>query len=79
MDCEYPCTGDVPFAEVLTAADIGSWQEASIPLACFADRGADLSQINAPLVIASAKPLTMTLKRVAISSEATPESVVNCQ
>ena len=79
MDCEYPCTGEVPFADVLAAATVGEWQEASIPLACFADRGADLSQINAPLVIASAKPLTMTLKRVAISSEAIPESVVNCQ
>ena len=79
MDCTYPCTGEIQFNEVLQDVTLGAWQKLAIPLACFAERGADLATITAPLVVATADPFAITYKRVAIAAEAEAEAVLNCQ
>ncbi len=79
MDCTYPCAGEIQFNQVLQDVTLGAWQKLAIPLACFAERGADLAAITAPLVVATADPFAMTYKRVAIAAEAEAETVLNCQ
>jgi beta-glucosidase len=79
MDCQYPCTGSLDFTDTLESVEVGQWQSLSVPLACFAKAGADLSVINAPLVIATSEAFTMTLKRVAITGEAESGALFNCQ
>jgi len=79
MDCQYPCTGSLDFTNTLESVEVGQWQSLSVPLACFAKAGADLSVINAPLVIATSEAFTMTLKRVAITGEAESGALFNCQ
>ena len=79
MDCTYPCTGEIQFNEVLQDVTLGAWQKLAIPLACFAERGADLATITAPLVVATADPFAITYKRVAIAAEAEAEAVLSCQ
>jgi beta-glucosidase len=48
MDCGWPCSGAVDLTPVLKTMDSGEWQTISVPVACFARRGVDLSQVNTP-------------------------------
>ena len=63
MGCIDKC-GTVDIAKQLGAAPIGRWQAMTIPLACFAAEGADLSKVDMPFAIASAGKLNLTLAEV---------------
>ena len=64
VDCGFPCTGAVEVGELLRGATPQDWYELRVPLACFADRGADLTDVSSPLVLSSSGSFTMTLSDV---------------
>ena len=49
IDCDYPCTGSVNLKPLLEAYPIKEWFMLPIPLRCFSNSGADLSNINSPM------------------------------
>lgn len=49
IDCDYPCSGSVDLKPLLEAYPINEWFMLPIPLRCFANAGADLSNINSPM------------------------------
>jgi hypothetical protein len=53
MDCGYPCRGEMNIQKMFRGLDIGKWTTFPIPLNCFSTRGADLTKINSPIIIAS--------------------------
>jgi beta-glucosidase len=63
VGCITKC-GAVDIAKRLEVAAAGRWQTMTIPLACFAAEGADLSQVDVPFAIASAGKLDLTLSEV---------------
>jgi beta-glucosidase len=52
------------------SAPIGAWQTLSIPLACLASNGADLSHVSAPFAVASSGKFTVSFSEVSISRNA---------
>ncbi len=51
MHCEYPCLGEIPFADPLKSLADGQWHEVSVPLQCFVTKGLDPTNVNTPFLI----------------------------
>ena len=66
MGCGEACEGRLDVTASLRVAEGKGWREASVPLSCFADAGADLSQISLPLSIESDGPASLSLSDVRI-------------
>lgn len=78
MDCGWPCSGAVDLTPVLKTMDSGEWQTISVPVACFARRGVDLSQINTPFLIATSGALSVDIAEIAIRQSPVENSVFDC-
>lgn len=67
--CGPGCEGAVPIAPRLTAAArAGDWTSIAVPLRCFAEAGADMRRLTAPMTITTAGALDITLSSVRIGS-----------
>ncbi|SMF52548.1 exo-1,4-beta-glucosidase [Alteromonadaceae bacterium Bs31] len=75
--------GDMAKAEYIEVADIlekdMGWQTLSVPLACFKNKGADLSQINKPFCLRSTGLLNITLSNIRIELNAASTTSITCR
>ena len=62
------CEGAIEISEELRRAVDRGWQTSAVKLSCFADAGADMGQVTAPLVIRSAGPLEFQIADARIVS-----------
>lgn len=70
MACGEACEGGLDVTAGIRWAEGKGWQSAVLPLSCFADAGADLSAITAPLVITGSVGLELWIDDVSIGGEA---------
>jgi beta-glucosidase len=64
VDCGYPCTGELDLTSALTALPLNTRSTIKIPLQCFADKGADFTQIDTPFLVQTDKAFTATFANV---------------
>jgi len=79
MDCEWPCRGEMDVTKLFKRLPESQWVRLSFPLACFDKAGADLSKINAPLVLIANRPMSLVLLDVAVVKEPDASSLVPCK
>ena len=78
MDCGWPCSGAVDLTPVLKTMDAGEWNTVSVPVACFARRGVDLSRVNTPFLIATRGALTVDIAEIAIREVPMDNTLFDC-
>lgn len=78
MDCGYPCGGAVNVSNVFKAVPEDQWFRMSLNVSCFAEAGADLSNILSPLVVATEGTFKISLADVQILKNPPPESLIPC-
>ncbi|WP_203291241.1 glycoside hydrolase family 3 protein [Maricaulis parjimensis] len=66
MECGETCEGRLDVTAPLRVAEGKGWREAAIPLHCFAEAGADLTQITLPFLIETDGPASLSLSDVRI-------------
>ncbi|MGI9323056.1 MAG: putative glycoside hydrolase [Pseudomonadales bacterium] len=79
MDCGWPCYGELDMTRLFAKVPTGQWFRASVPLECFADAGANLKQVRAPLLLMTDEPFQLTLSQVAIIESPPPATVIGCK
>jgi beta-glucosidase len=72
MRCTEPLCGTrggamLDVTAVFKRAQPKTWQTLSIPLSCFADRGADLARVEVPLAIETTDRFRLTISQVSIA------------
>ncbi|MDO1530171.1 glycoside hydrolase family 3 N-terminal domain-containing protein [Fulvimonas sp. R45] len=70
MGCGSHCGGSVDLGPVLAGYAAGTRQSVSIPLACFARRGADLAHVDVPFEIRADAPFAASFADIRISAVA---------
>ena len=78
MDCGWPCSGAVDLTPVLKAMEAGEWNTVSVPVACFARRGVDLSQVNTPFLMATRGALIVDIAEIAIREVPMDNTLFDC-
>ena len=73
MACGEDCEGSIDVTAGIRWAESKDWQNAELPLSCFAEAGADLSAITAPLVISGSPGLEIWLDDVTVAGEASDD------
>lgn len=76
MDCGYPCRGEMNIHKMLREMKIDEWIMFPIPINCFAIKGADLSKINSPILIASEGQFELQIANIRL--ELLPEGAPTC-
>ena len=62
--------GALPIGGMLRAAPLGQWQTAIVPLRCFAQRGVDMTKVEAPFTLVTEGKVTLSISDVRIDSAA---------
>ena len=70
MACGQRCSGSVRLDQALTQPAASSWRTLAIPLKCFSQSGADMTQIRTALSLSTAGTLDVAIQRVALGTEA---------
>ena len=78
MDCTYPCSGEVDLTKLLQDAPLLQWQIVAIPLSCFADRGADLSQLSSPAVLFTEGSMRVRISEVSLRTDLPAGAIEFC-
>jgi len=78
MDCGYPCAGSLNMTKLFKAVPQDTWFRLSFKLSCFEDAGANLSNILAPMVVATKGSFKMSISDVALLKNPPQESLVGC-
>lgn len=78
MDCTYPCNGEVDLTKLLQDAPLLEWQIVAIPLSCFADRGANLSQLSSPAVLFTEGSMKVRISEVALRADLPTGAIEFC-
>jgi len=78
MDCGYPCAGSLNMTKLFKAVPQDTWFRLSFKLSCFEDAGANLSNILAPMVVATKGSFKMSISDVALLENPPQESLVGC-
>ena len=78
MDCGYPCAGTLNMTKLFKAVPQGQWFRVSLKLSCFKEAGANLSNILAPLVVATKDDFKLSFSDVRILTDPPSESLVAC-
>ena len=76
MDCGYPCRGEISIHKMLREMKTNQWTLFPIPINCFSTKGADLSKIVSPILLASEAPLEIQIANVRL--ELLPEGAPTC-
>lgn len=66
MECGAHCVGSIDLTQVFAKLEPGRRHTVVIPLACFAQRGADLGSVDVPLRIAADKPFSAAFAAIQI-------------
>lgn len=78
MDCAQSCNSSINIAPQLKALTADSWHTLSIDLACFAQQGADFSQIFTPLSLATDAKMVLSFADIRLSPAMTGKASINC-
>jgi beta-glucosidase len=78
MDCGYPCAGSLNMTQLFKSVPENQWFRISLKLSCFEKAGANLSNILAPLVVATSDDFRMSISDVRLTTNAPAESMVAC-
>jgi beta-glucosidase len=78
MDCSWPCSGAVDLTPVLKTMGTGEWNTISVPVACFARRGVDLSKVNTPFLMATRGALIVDIAEIAIRETPVDNTLFDC-
>ena len=78
MDCGWPCSGAVDLTPVLKTMGTGEWNTVSVPVACFARRGVDLSKVNTPFLMATRGALIVDIAEIAIRETPVDNTLFDC-
>ncbi len=78
MDCGWPCSGAVDLTPVLKTMGAGEWNTVSVPVACFARRGVDLSKVNTPFLMATRGALIVDIAEIAIRETPVDNTLFDC-
>ena len=78
MDCGWPCRGELAVTKLFKRLPEKQWVRLSFPLSCFKEAGADLTKINAPLVLVTNRPMSLVLYDAAIVEQPDPDALVPC-
>ena len=78
MDCTYPCNGEVDLTKLLQDGSLLQWQVVAIPLSCFADRGADLSNLSSPAVLFTEGSMTVRISEVSLRTDIPAGAIEFC-
>ena len=70
MGCGDHCSGKVDLGPILAGYAAGTRQSVSIPLECFARRGANLAHVDVPFAIAADAPFAASFADIRISAVA---------
>ena len=66
-------TATVPIGGTLRSGQVGEWRTLTVPLGCFAKRGADMSKLSVPVSITTSGRLTLTISDVRVLSATVPQ------
>jgi beta-glucosidase len=78
MDCGYPCAGSLDMTKLFKTVPKDQWFRISLKLSCFKEAGANMSNILAPLVIATSGSFRMSIADVRLMENAPKESLLDC-
>ncbi|MDP2717024.1 exo 1,3/1,4-beta-D-glucan glucohydrolase [Rheinheimera sp.] len=78
MDCAQSCNSSINIAPQLKAMAADGWHTLSIDLACFAQQGADFSQIFTPLSLTTAAPLQLSFADIRLTPALAQSATVQC-
>ena len=78
MDCGYPCAGSLDMTKLLKSVPEDQWFRISMNLSCFEDAGANLSNIIAPMVIATKGSFKLSVSEVRLTTTPPVESIIPC-
>jgi beta-glucosidase len=78
MDCGYPCAGSLDMTKMFKSVPKDQWFRISLKLSCFEEAGANLSNIVAPLVVATTGSFKMSFSDVRLLTNPPAESLVDC-
>lgn len=67
--CGKRCAGAVDVTAALKAAPVGAWRTLSVGLGCFAAKGADLSQVEAPMALETSGRFAITVADIRLARE----------
>lgn len=74
MACGADCVGGLPVSSLLAeAAKSGKWTRITVPLRCFEKAGVNMARVEAPLTLATAGSLDITLSSARIVSPSGPQ------
>ena len=77
--CGKDCVAELPLQSALQSLKPGEWSKLSIDLQCFADQGADFSQVSSALALNSEGPLSLAVANVKYVPKAAATAAINCQ
>ena len=78
MDCSYPCTGKLDVSTLLLSMPPGHWQSVAVDLDCFANEGAELSQIDTPFLMGTSGPLRLEISDIRIETDSIALKRMDC-
>ncbi|PKM18066.1 MAG: beta-glucosidase [Gammaproteobacteria bacterium HGW-Gammaproteobacteria-15] len=78
MDCAQSCSSALNIAPQLQAMADETWQTISVDLACFAQQGADFSQIFTPVSLATTAPLVLSLADIRLKPATAGDATISC-
>lgn len=79
MRCEKNCFADIDISSTLSSLEVGTWQQISVDLACFANKGATMDKIFAPFVIKTKSAITIKYSDVKIIPDSAQQATYSCQ
>jgi beta-glucosidase len=78
MDCGYPCAGSLNMTKLFKTVPENQWFRISMKISCFENAGANLSNIIAPLVVATKGDFKMSFSDVRLMTDVPKESLIPC-
>lgn len=78
MDCAQSCTSSINIAPQLQALSRDNWHTFSVDLACFAQQGADFSQIFTPVSLAADGNMVLSLADIRLTPDMTEKASISC-
>lgn len=78
VGCGTGCTARVALTPTLAKLPVGQWTRVGVPLKCLAKAGADVSKLDRPWAIGTARTMTVSVSRVALGALDQAEQTVDC-
>lgn len=78
MGCGYPCGADGDLTQVMREAPLDTWFALSIDLACFAEGGANMSQIDTAFQLLTSGSLTLSTAAIAVVPGRASNATIRC-